>query len=66
MTKRVRIENADNTNHRVIVNHQELSPEGWKDVHSHEVKNLETYETWIYNGKRVIISEAPVEETPAS
>lgn len=59
MTKKVQIKNADtNVSQKVFVHHQSETSEGWVTTHSHEVPNMETFETYIHSGKRIVISES--------
>ena len=59
MTKTIQIKNNDNNvSKKVFVHHQEKTSVGWTTTHSHEVPNMETFETHIWDGKRIVISES--------
>lgn len=65
MTKKVRIENADTSNHPVRVTAQRLNSEGeWEDEPSGVVQiDHPTFmtEQYVHSGRRLIVEERPAD-----
>lgn len=69
MTKQVRIENADTSNHPVRVTGQIKNAEGqWVNEPSYTQINMPTAMTaqYIHSGRRLVIEELPADSAPAA